>query len=86
MDLGVIDTATLKAWHAEALAALQALSIGRREVSLSYSTPGSSRAGAFTPANRAELMQWIGQIADALAARGALAQARPRRRAIGIRF
>lgn len=86
MDFSVIDTATLKAWHAEALAALQSLSIGRREVSLSYSTPGSARSGTFTAANRDELVQWIGQLADALAARGELAQARPRRRAIGIRF
>lgn len=86
MDFSVIETATLTAWHAEALAALQALSIGRREVSLSYSTPGSARSGSFTAANRDELMQWIGQLTDALAARGVLAQARPRRRAIGVRF
>jgi hypothetical protein len=86
MDLSVIDTATLQAWHREALAALQSLSIGRREVSLSYSTPGSARSGTFTAANRDELTAWIGVLADALVARGVLSAPRPRRRAIGIRF
>lgn len=86
MDLSVIDTATLKAWHGEAIAALHALSIGRREVSLSYSTPGSARSGTYTAADRDQLAQWIGQLADALASRGELTQPRPRRRAIGIRF
>ncbi|NKE43567.1 hypothetical protein HB662_02180 [Roseomonas frigidaquae] len=86
MDFSVIDTETLKAWHVEALRALQSLSIGRREVSLSYSTPGSGRSGTYSATNRDELAQWIGLLADALAARGELQQRRPRRRAIGIRF
>ena len=86
MDLSVIDTPTLQGWHREALTALQALMTGRREVSLSYSTPGSARSGTYTAADRDHLTQWIGQLADALAGRGALTQARPRRRAIGIRF
>ena len=86
MDLSVITTPTLKAWHAEAIAALHALSIGRREVALSYSTPGSGRSGSYTAANRDELAQWIGTLADELAGRGELAQARSRRRAIGVRF
>lgn len=52
MDFSVIDTETLKAWHVEALRALQSLSIGRREVSLSYSTPGSGRSGTYSAARQ----------------------------------
>lgn len=86
MDLSVIDTPTLQAWHRDALGALQTLITGRREVSLSFGTPGSSRSATFSAADPDKLRAWIGQLADALAARGALAQAAPRRRAIGIRF
>lgn len=86
MDLSVIDTATLKGWHVEAITALHALSTGRREVSMSFSTPGSSRSGTYTAANRDELAQWIGQLTDALAARGEMAQPGRRRRAFGLRF
>jgi hypothetical protein len=84
MDLSVIDTATLLVWQADSLAAMQALSTSRREVSLSLAHPQGSRAVTYNTASLPELRAWIASLASELLRRGIGAPRR--RRAIGMRF
>lgn len=84
MDLSAVPTETLRLWQADALQAQHALMTGRREVSMSIGTPGTSRSVTYTQANLGDLRSYLAQLAAEIAKRGG-AQV-TRRRAIGVRF
>ncbi|MFZ2872759.1 gpW family head-tail joining protein [Zavarzinia sp.] len=74
-----MDREVITARLAEAEAALHALSIGRRSVSVSY----EGKAVTYTAGNIGELRAYVAELKAKLAL---LDGARPARRAIGLRF
>jgi hypothetical protein len=84
MDLSGVDLLTLQTWRTEALAALQGIMTGRREMTISTSVNGAGQSVTYNQTTLGDLRNWIATIDAAI---GALTGAYPRRRrAIGIRF
>lgn len=84
MDLSAVPIETLRLWQADALQAMHALMTGRREVSMSIGTPGTSRSATYTQANLGDLRSYLALLAAELAKRGGAPFKRGR--AIGVRF
>lgn len=84
MDLSAVPVDTLRLWQADAQSAMHALMTGRREVSMSVGTPGTSRSATYTAANLDDLRSYLAQLAAELARRGGAVVSR--RRAIGVRY